>query len=314
MQAPKVPSPSSRWEEESWEETQRELLDEALEAAGAPRTGPVVEAKRWGRALLWRVPVEGRRLWVKFGYGLPPGEERVLSSLSTRWPDRLPTLVAHWPGGMALEPMPGRDLSEDDPLPSWTEAAASLAELLAGEESRLEDWEALGLRDRRPPAFAAAVEELLLSPVLAPLGDEALARFSSLARRQAAGYASAYSFPTTLVPQDSGCCNIRLTPSGPLFYDWADVVLGHPTFSLDRLLDQVPKELQAPVIAAFASPLDLSLSDIQALRRANVLHEMLRYHDELAYIPPDAPSHKSLARSVRNQAQVLLDHEAKKAK
>lgn len=297
------------WDAPDWTPRQTRAMDAALLAAGRPRSGPVEEVKRWGRACLWRVPVADDRLWAKHGYRLPPGEEQVLARLHLRWADRLPALVATWDGGMALETMPGHELTEEDPLARWTEAAHALGELQAGEAEHAEAWLRLGLRDRRPPAFAKAVEALLEGRVLQGMSEASQQAFAELARRQAEAYADAYVGPTTLVPQDSGCCNIHVTDAGPVLYDWADVVVGHPAFSLDRLLDQVPAERQEAVIEAFRAPLGLDAAEIRALRKAaNVLHEILRYHDELAWIPEGDPAHDALARAVRGQVDALLRH------
>ena len=45
------------------------------------------------------------------------------------------------------------------------------------------------------------------------------------------------------------------------------------------------------------------------MRRSNVLHEVLRYHDELGYIAEDDSAYLSLAGSVRSQIRVLVEHE-----
>ena len=95
--------------------------------------------------------------------------------------------------------------------------------------------------------------------------------------------------------------------------DWADVVVGHATFSGDRFLDQVPPENADAVIDAFCAPLSLDREEWRQMRRSNVLHEVLRYHDELAYLDEEDTAHASLSNSVRSQLVVLLDHEDRRA-
>ena len=90
---------------------------------------------------------------------------------------------------------------------------------------------------------------------------------------------------------------------------WADVVVGHPVFSCDRLLDQVPAAFQESVVGAFLEPLGTTLEALRAMRRSNVLHEVLRYHDELAYIAAEDAMHSSLAGSVKSKLRVLVEHE-----
>lgn len=97
-----------------------------------------------------------------------------------------------------------------------------------------------------------------------------------------------------------------------MFFDWADVVVGHATFSCDRLLDQVPRERHEAVITAFIEPLGHTIDEFRAMLRSNVLHEVLRYHDELSHIATDDPALASLARSVCSQIRVLVEHELRR--
>jgi len=248
-------------------------------------------------------------VWIKHGYGLPPGEERVLHALSERWAHRLPAVVASWPGAVITEAFEGRELSPSDPLDHWLSAAAAIAEIAAGERAHVGDWLALGVRDRRPPVWKATVESLMESPVVRAMEPVVLRQCQELVPGWISRFIDGFAGPATLVPQDSGCCNIHVSDRGPLLFDWADVVIGHPVFSCDRLLDQAPGPFHAPIIDAFLGPLDLSRDEFLAMRRSNVLHEVLRYHDELGFLPPDDPAHKWLADSVRSQLRVLVEHE-----
>ena len=71
----------------------------------------------------------------------------------------------------------------------------------------------------------------------------------------------------------------------------------------------MPAEAVDGVVAAFCEPLDLDRQAFDALRRSNVLHEVLRYHDELEHLAPDDPVHANLSRSVCSQLEVLVAHE-----
>ncbi|MCA9001955.1 MAG: hypothetical protein KDB61_08535, partial [Planctomycetes bacterium] len=180
-----------------------------------------------------------------------------------------------------------------------------------GESDHVAKWLELGVRDRRPAQYKAAVEDLLASRVLDNLEDSYTEELHARAPELIERYASAFQSSAALIPQDSGCCNVRLTDQGPLFYDWADVVIGHSTFSCDRLLDQAPREDHDAIIEAFLEPLHIPRPEFNAMRRSNVLHEVLRYHDELQHIPESNQVHQNLANSVRSQLRVLLDHERK---
>ena len=294
-------------------------IDLALEGAGLTRESPLTEVKKWGRSSVHTTHVQDGILWLKHGYRLPPGEERVVERLARRHRSRLPEIVATWDGGFAMRPMEGVELDPDHELQSWVEAAEELGALLQSEIEHVDEWLQLGVRDRRPhdgsnrdgihAKWRATLDALRQSPVVAALGDDRLAQLDQLLPDWKQRYEDAFEYPATLVPQDSGCCNIHVTTEGPIFFDWADVVVGHPVFSCDRLLDQVPRDRQAAVISAFCAPLQLSEEEFRAMRRSNVLHEVVRYHDELDYVPAIDPIRDSLENSVRSQLCVLIDHE-----
>ncbi len=95
-------------------------------------------------------------------------------------------------------------------------------------------------------------------------------------------YAASLFGAATLVHQHSGNCNTHVTDDGPVLFDRSDVVGGHPDLSCDRFLDQTPSSARERVIAAFCKSARLQRPEFDAMRRSNVLHEVLRAHDELA--------------------------------
>lgn len=298
------------WLDDDWHERALDDIDAALAAVGTSRTGEVQRINCWGRSCVHTAPTNAGELWIKHGYRLPPGEERVLPVLSSRWPGRVPSVVATWSGGVAMEALRGRELVVSDPVDTWIEAARAIAEIEAGETRHIDEWLALGVRDRRPHRWAHDVEALLESDVVRGLEREVLAGFERLLPDFIERYPAAFESPATLVHQDSGCCNIHVGDGGPVIFDWADVVVGHAVFSCDRLLDQVPEDYREDVIAAFLEPLGCGRDEFDALRRSNVLHEVLRYHDELEYLRPGDPARESLGGSVQSQLRVLVAHES----
>ena len=295
------------WIQPEWEASMGERRDAALQAAGRERTGPVEIRKSWARARVEFMPTEQGPVWVKYGYRLPPGEEQVLDRLAKRWGHRVPEVIATWPGGVAMAPLRGRELKSEDPLEQWISTATALGELAAGEAAQVEDWLAIGVRDRRRECWRPALERLLESPVLHELDKPFLAQLHGLVPDFIDRYEQAFQSPATLIHQDSGCCNVHITDEGPQFFDWSDVVIGHPTFSCDRLLDQAPRERHDAIIEAFLDPLPMKREEFNAMRRSNVLHEVLRYHDELDFIPPANQVHRNLSNSVRSQLRVLVE-------
>lgn len=298
------------WKKPGWLDAATSTATEAVSAAGCEVTGPLTEVKSWGRAHLATLPVRDGALWIKHAYRLPPGEEVVLATLSSRHPHHIPEVIATWPGGVAMREIPGTELGEQDSLETWCEAARTLANLCLAEEPHATEWIDLGVRDRRPEAFAKALDALLESPAVDTLAVPLRDSFRAARTRFLDCYAAGFDRPPTLIHQDSGCCNIHIHHGRATLFDWSDVVVGHPTYSCDRLLDQVPPERQPAVIEAFCEPLEMLREHFTAARRSNVLHEILRYHDELEYLPPSTETYTKLLASVQSQINVLMHHEA----
>jgi hypothetical protein len=288
-------------------------LISTISQTGRAITGAVETTKSSGRSLLQTVPTDKGMVWVKRSYSLPPGEEIVLGELAKRWADRLPGIVASWSGAVAMESLPGDELSEAHPEDDWITAAIGLAELMAGERKHVNHWLALGVRDRRPARWKTSLELLRDSDTVRAMNPRWLDHLDELMPDFISRYEEFFTHSATLVPQDSGCCNIHVSESGPVYFDWADVVVGHPVFSCDRLLDQVPRQGQDQIIEAFLAPLDMTRETFNGMRKSNVLHEVLRYHDELEYLAPEDPMYKHLASAVQSQLQVLIEHELKVA-
>ncbi len=300
------------WDAGGWLEAATANATAALLLAGRPPTGEWTNVRTWARSCVRTVPTAAGILWIKHSYRLPPGEEVVVAELSRRWPAVLPTIVATWPGGFAMEAIPGEELTAGHALKDWVVVARTIAEIAAGETVHAEEWLERGVRDRRPAEWPGQIAGLLGSPVLDTLDVEVRNAFEEFVDDFTTRYLDAFELPPTLVHQDSGCCNIQVRSGRVVIFDWADVIVGHPMFSCDRLLDQAPQSFHAAVIDAFCAPLTLSIEEFRAMRRSNVLHEILRYHDELAYIAPADPAAESLANSVRSQIQVLVEHERKR--
>lgn len=301
------------WNDPDWLAATVAELRCAVETAGYELSGSVEGHKSWARSCVLTVPTTSGTLWAKFGYGLPPGEHRVVAELAARHPSAVPGLFAVLDNGFVMEALPGPELTADDGEDIWCQCARVLGEVSAAERAHVELWRVLGVRVRTPETFAGQVGDLLESDVLAALDDDVMAEVRERAPSWIARFEDAFEGAPTLVHQDGGCCNISVGPDGPVLYDWSDVVVGSPVFACDRMLDQAPVAYHDRVIAAFSEPLSIRRAAFDAMRRSNVLHEVLRYHDELAWIDPDDDVYRSLSRSVCSQLTALVAWERRRA-
>jgi hypothetical protein len=236
------PAAGAPWERRGWFGAAVEWMDARLAAARLPRRGPVRQVKAaWAGSAVLAAATAGGDCYFKATAGTP-GEARVVLDLAARWSDRLPVVVAADAerGWLLTRDMLGAPL----PAPARQEALRSFAEIQAGEAARLAHWRDLGCRERGPAEMAAAAPRLLCEiPRL-------LARGGALADGVAAELADALPAATALCRRLHGLGpplsihhedlrgdNVVLSRGRPVFFDWADTVIAHPFFSLQRFLD-----------------------------------------------------------------------------
>jgi hypothetical protein len=140
-----------------------------------------------------------------------------------------------------------RDMA-GEPLPegSRDEALRLFAEIQAGEAAQVDRFRALGCLDRSPAVLAEAAGRLLVeipgmmaeAGVLAPEDAAELASFRGRVVA-ACGRLEELGIPLSIHHEDFRDGNVVLTAGGPRFFDWADTVIAHPFFSLQRFLDDV---------------------------------------------------------------------------
>ena len=96
--------------------------------------------------------------------------------------------------------------------------------------------------------------------------------------------------------------NIAVSANGPVLLDWSDVVVGHPFFACDRLLDACWTDAarKEAVIAAYLSAFD-AVADAEILRRSfdavlflRVVYEGVRWMDEIEDLDPEAEHRRRL--------------------
>ena len=83
------------------------------------------------------------------------------------------------------------------------------------------------------------------------------------------------------------------TDAGVCIFDWSDVVLGHPFFACDRLLDACWSDAvrKATIVDACLAAwrdlasLDTLRAEFAACQKLRVLYEGLRWTDEIAGLP-----------------------------
>ena len=254
----------------------------------------------------WSVPLEDgdRRWYFKEDRSPGPSEVAVLSRLTSRHASAIAPLIASdEPRGWSLTADAGPILRVEDPTDLWCAAVQTLGALQVAEADHADTWRALGCRDLSGGRWLTAIEQLLAAaaPELAADVNEAL---HSLRPRMEAACAilAADPVPDTLVHRDVVLENIAVSANGPVLLDWSDVVVGHPFFACDRLLDACWTDAarKEAVIAAYLSAFD-AVADAEILRRSfdavlflRVVYEGVRWMDEIEDLDPEAEHRRRL--------------------
>lgn len=272
----------------TWPDGAEAWVKDALAPSVLHVATPRVAPRSWSVAL-----EDGARRWY-FKEDRSPGpcEAAVLAQLALRHPAAIaPVVATDERRGWNLTADAGPILRAQDPTDVWCRAVRRLGMLQVAESEHLASWRALGCRDLTGGRLPQAIEHLLTAAT-PELAEEDSAALAALAPRIAAACATLEddALPDSLVHRDVVLENIARSPHGPVLLDWSDVVVGHPFFACDRLLDacwaDVPRK--EAIIAAYlhafegiAEP-EVLRSSFDAVLFLRVIYEGVRWMDEIA--------------------------------
>ena len=294
---------------------------------------PVRQIKAaWMASTVLEAATTAGRLYFKAVLPRPCSEPRILRKLNRHWLPQVPTLFAaclkrHW---MLCHDFGGTRLNPES-APECCEAVAVLARMQMGELSRIGQWKKLGCPDRTAKVLAE-MSNTLLGKIPALLLRSRLISAREKDRLQAwtpvflrlCGELDRGPIPDSIHHEDFRPGNVAIGPGGHgILFDWSDTVIGHPFFSLNRFLDDLPACPSSPGAsgAEGLSPLAVEVRDaylrgwrayastrelqrVFALsRRLNAVYQLMRFHCAL-----DLESLLSRSNgSVRQQARSVIE-------
>ncbi|MHC4960296.1 MAG: phosphotransferase family protein, partial [Planctomycetota bacterium] len=197
--------------------------------------------------------------------------------------------------GWSLTGDAGPILRVENPTDIWCAAVRRLGELQVSEARHTDEWRSLRCRDLSGDRLPGAIQGLLAAafPELEPdVGDT----LHSLTPRieEACATLADDPVPDTLVHRDIVPENVAVSGNGPVLLDWSDVVVGHPFFACDRLLDScwTDRPRKEAVIDAYLFAFEC-FADRDTLRRSfgavlflRVVYEGVRWMDEIEGLDP----------------------------
>ncbi|WP_031509584.1 phosphotransferase [Streptomyces megasporus] len=228
------------WTRPGWYSSAVQWALEGLSAAGSRSTGRPEQPgmRAWSRQL--RLPAAPRDLYFKASPPVYGHEAAVSLLLSERFPTAVPRVLAvdtrqNW---MLTEDFGtvSHSSSPAEAVDAYARMVPELARIQRGMADRADALLSAGCPDHRLKVLPGLYDELVSGTEgLSAAERRRLGGFSETFRSHCAQLA-AFGIPQTIVHLDIWRGNHTLTNAGPLIFDWAESVLGHPFVSLDVVL------------------------------------------------------------------------------
>jgi hypothetical protein len=230
------------WTDARWLADVNGWLDRQLEELGLQRTGAVEQPHVRPWATVLQVPTTGGDLWFKANIPVLAYEAAVVGLLAARRPDVVPGLLATdvdrgWllmaDGGERLREIVERERD----LGRWLDVLPRYGRLQIDMAESLDRLLGLGLPDRRLETLASQYEDLI-GRVDTVTDDESrrlrklVPTIAELCERVASP-----GVPETIQHDDLHDGQIFVRDGRYLFFDWGDVCVSHPFFSMSVTLE-----------------------------------------------------------------------------
>jgi hypothetical protein len=237
---------------------------------GVDPTGPIetVHERPWSTVL--RVPTRDGDLFLKQEQPLQEYEIPLTVALYSRWPDRVPEVVAaDTDRAWLLLCDGGTRIADSGDFDVFPRALALYGELQVGEVAHVEELLGFGLRDLRLPVVAAAYEPFFERDH--GLEPDEVARLLALAPRfhELCAELDVLGLPASIQHDDLHQWNVFVRGDRVALYDWGDSSVAFPLWSwLKPYLAVVEEGLDPePLRVAYLGPWQAYATDAQ-LRRA----------------------------------------------
>jgi hypothetical protein len=217
------------WQHEGWLATAVSWIRSTL-----PGVAGVAQYYTWSGSAVLRVEADGRRYYFKAAPDFFPQEAAMTAMLAERFPEVIPAPVAidDRRGWMVLEDF-GDAFVGGLSLEHWEAALDSLLAIQRSSVPLVGSLLEAGCVDRRPPALATQIEDLVegkLGELPAGMADRlrvAVPRLRGLCAELAGS-----PIPSTLVHGDFHANNVVFKDGRHLIFDWTDASIAHPFVDL----------------------------------------------------------------------------------
>jgi hypothetical protein len=229
-------------------------------------TGPIetVHARPWSTVL--RVPTAEGALFLKQEEPVQEYEVPLTVALASRWPDRVPEVVAaDLERSWLLTRDGGVRIADSGAFDAFPRALELYGELQVGEVAHVEEFLAMGLRDLRLPAVVELYEPFFERDH--GLEPDEVAKLVALAPRfrELCAELEALGLPASIQHDDLHQWNVFVRGERVALYDWGDSSVGFPLWSWLKPLLALddPEPARAAYVAAW-----MQFASEHELRRA----------------------------------------------
>jgi hypothetical protein len=245
-------------------------VHEWLAVHGVEPTGAIetVHKRPWSTVL--RVPTAEGDLFLKQEQPLQEYEVALTVALASRWPDRVPEVVAaDLERAWLLLRDGGTRIADSGDFDAFLRALELYGELQVGEISHVDEFLEIGLRDLRLPGVVDMYEPFFERDHGLEPGE--VARFVALAPRyrELCAELEAFALSPSIQHDDLHQWNVFVRDGRVALYDWGDSSVGFPLWSwLKPSFAAAEERLDLePLRAAYLSAWD-EFASHDALRRA----------------------------------------------
>ena len=279
------------WYAPGWLDAMAGWIEARLGDAGLRRTGPIRQARSWGRSALLHVETDRGRVWAKEVPAAFAHEIAVTGLLADLDPGLVPPLIAADPatGRLLTAHVDGPMLADVTDRAAWTATLIRLAEtqhVLAAERSRLA---VAGVASAPLSSLDAAIPDLLADRELLRVGRRgglSERDWSDLCQHEDELVAACHDLASSGVPDsldhgDLSAAQVIVGEMGPVILDWSDATITHPFLAL-AAFDAGAAETAA-YLSAWEGIVDpgAARDAAQAARSVEPLHLARSYRDRI---------------------------------
>lgn len=296
-----VPPFRQPWERYGWYSHVMAWIEDQLQSLGINIVEKPSLVKWWSLSSVLKVATTCGDLYFKSSAQQPlfVNEPRLLTYLSSLYPDHVPTVIASDPrSDWMLTKAFGAKLGKDAPIEQKKEALRVFSGLQLDSIGHIESLLRVGCADRRPHRLIPLIDPLL--------GDELVVSKLTMEETQElrtqvplikemCSKLLEYSVPATLVHGDLHLGNVAMDNDTLIFFDWTDACIAHPFMDMLPIYNEGDPEVRIQLRDEYLK----RWTDFEPMERLLELWSLC----EVAHAVHHAISYQSILRNTEEKSR-----------